>query len=266
MDRTAPRPRQFWDDHASLFKNRSLAEAYRLRPPYSNELYRILVELLADQNARVLDVGCGPGKIARSLVNQVGHVDAVDISQEMIRVGKSLANGDCPKLRWINGRVEEVSLNPPYDMITAGSSIHWMEWNVVFPRFAAVLTADGHLAIIDGDRPVESPWHDAELSLIRKFSTNQHYEDMDLIQELVDRNHFRPIEDRWTTPVVFSQPLVDYVESFHSRQSLSKEQMGDENVAAFDTELTHVLSDFVDGGGVIRFNVSTRITWGKPLA
>ena len=55
-------------------------------------------------------------------------------------------------------------------------------------------------------------------------------------------------------------------ESFHSRQSLSKEQMGGENVKAFDTELTHVLSGFADGEGVIGFNVSTRVTWGKPLA
>ena len=62
-------------------------------------------------------------------------------------------------------------MNPPYDMITAGSSIHWMGWRVVFPRFAEMLTTGGHLVIIDGDRPVESPWHDAELSLIRKFST-----------------------------------------------------------------------------------------------
>ncbi len=63
-----------------------------------------------------------------------------------------------------------------------------------------------------------------------------------------------------------SQPIADYVESFHSRQSLSKEQMGDENVKAFDTELTHVLSDFANGEGIIGFNVSTRVTWGKPLA
>lgn len=266
MERTSTRPRQFWDDHASLFKNRSLAEAYRLRPPYPDELYRILVGLLADQNARVLDVGCGPGKIARALVNQVGHVDAVDFSREMVRVGKSLANGNHPNLRWIHGRVEEVGLYPPYDMITAGSSVHWMEWSVIFPRFAEILSTGGNLVILDGDRPVESPWHDAELSLIRKYSTNQHYEQMDLIRELEDRNHFQPIGDRWTTPIVFSQPLPDYVASFHSRQSLSKEQMGDENVKAFDTELTHVLSDFADGERVIRFNVSTRVTWGKPLA
>ena len=266
MERTSTRPRQFWDDYASLFKNRSLAEAYRFRPPYPDELYGILVGLLGDENAKVLDVGSGPGKIARVLVNRVEHVDAVDFSQEMIRVGKSLANGDCPKLRWIHGHVEEVSLNPPYDMITAGSSIHWMEWSIVFPRFADVLAPDGHLAIIDGDRPVESLWHDEELLLIRKYSTNRHYEQIDLIQELVDRGHFQPIGDKWTQPVVFSQSIADYVESFHSRQSLSKEQMGAENVKAFDTELKHVLSDFANGEGIIGFNVSTRATWGKPLA
>ena len=265
MNSTSPRPRQFWGDHASLFKNRSLAESYSFSPPYPNEMYEILVGLLGEESAKVLDVGCGPGKIARALVNQVGNIDAVDFSREMVRVGKSLANGNHPNLRWIHGRVEEVGLCPPYDMITAGSSVHWMEWSVVFPRLDEILTTGGHLVIIDEDRPVESPWYDGELSLIRKYSTNQHYEEMDLIQELVDRGHFQPIGDRWTTPVVFSQPVADYVESFHSRQSLSKEQMGAENVKAFDTELTHVLSGFADGEGVIRFNVSTRVTWGKPL-
>ncbi len=266
MNCTPPRPRQFWDDYASLFKNRSLAEAYELRPPYPDEMYEILVGLLGGENARVLDVGCGPGKIARALIDRVGHVDAVDFSREMMRVGKSLHNGNHPNLRWIHGRIEEVGLNPRYDIITAGSSIHWMEWSVVFPRLDEILTTDGYLVIIDGDCPVESPWRDAELSLIREYSTNRHYEQMDLIQELVDRGHFQPIGDRWTTPVVFSQPLEHYVASFHSRQSLSKEQMGDENVKEFDTELTHVLSDFADREGVVRFNVSTRVTWGKPLA
>ena len=265
MERTSPRPRQFWDDHATRFKNRSLAEAYKFRPPYPNEMYKTLIALLGDENGRVLDVGCGQGKVAPTLVDRVRGVDAVDFSVEMIRVGKSLANGDHPNLRWIHERVEETPLHPPYNMISAGSSIHWMEWSVVFPRFKEVLTADGYLVIFDGDRPIASPWHDAELSLIRKYSTNKHYEQMDLIQELVDRGHFKLIGDKWTQPVVFSQPLTDYVESFHSRESLAKEHMGEENVRAFDTELSHILLDFADDKGFLSFQIGTRVTWGKPL-
>ena len=259
------RPRQYWDDYASRFKNRSLAETYELRPPYPDETYRILLSLLGESRGRVLDVGCGPGKIARVLVNHVDGVDAVDFSQEMIRVGKSLANGEHPNLRWINGPAETVQLYPSYNMVTAGASIHWMEWNVVFPRFKEVLMTDGYLVIIDGDRPIESLWHEAELSLIRKYSTNRHHEAIDLIQELVDRGHLHLVGDKRTAPVSFSQPLTDYVQSFHSRESMSKEHMGAENVRAFDTELSQILSGFTDDDGYLSFQLEARVTWGKPL-
>ena len=260
------RPRQSWDDYASRFKNRSLAETYEFRPPYPEETYKILLRLLGKSRGKVLDVGCGPGKIARGLVEYVDSVDAVDFSQEMIRVGKSLIKGNHPNLRWISGPAEEVRLYPPYDMVTAGASIHWMEWDIVFPRFKDVLTADGYLVIIDGDRPIEAPWHDAELSLIRKYSTNRHHEQIDLIQELVHRGHLYLIGDKRTTPVGFSQSLTDYVQSFHSRESMSKEHMGEENVRAFDTELSDILSDFVDDEGLLSFQLEARVTWGKPLA
>lgn len=260
------RPRQYWDDYASRFKNRSLAETYELRPPYPEETYKILLNLLGESRGKVLDAGCGPGKIARLFVDHVESVDAVDFSQEMIRVGKSLVNGNHPNLRWIIGSVEEVQLYPPYDMVTAGASIHWMEWSVVFPRFKEMLTTDGYLVVIDGDRPIGPPWHDAELSLIHKYSTNRHHEQIDLIQELVDRRHLHLIGDKRTTPIRFSQPLTDYVQSFHSRESMSKEHMGAENVRAFDTELSHILSDFVDDKGLLSFQLEARVTWGKPLA
>ena len=208
----------------------------------------------------------GPGKIARRLVDHVDGVDAVDFSQEMISVGKSLPNGDHPNLRWINGPVETVQLYPPYSMVTAGASIHWMEWDVVFPRFKEVLTTDGYLVIINGDRPIESPWHEVELSLIRKYSTNRHYEDIDLIQELENRGHLYLIGDQRTIPISFSQSLTDYVQSFHSRESMSKEHMGPENVRAFDTELSYILSDFADDDGYLTFQLEARVTWGRPLS
>ena len=86
-----------------------MAEAYNLRPPYPNEMYRILLNLLGDKRGRVLDVGCGQGKIARTLVDHVERVDAVDVSQEMIRVGKSLVNGNHPNLRGFTGELKRHS-------------------------------------------------------------------------------------------------------------------------------------------------------------
>ena len=71
--------------------------------------------------------------------------------------------------------------------------------------------------------------------------------------------------DKLTTPVSFSQSLTDYVQSFHSRESMSKEHMGAENVEAFDAELSQVLSEFVDDEGFLSFQLEARITWGRPL-
>jgi len=159
-----------------------------------------------------------------------------------------------------------VPLYPPYHMVTAGASIHWMEWDIVFPRFKEVLAADGYVAIIAGDRPIGSPWRDAELALVRKYSTNQHYKEIDLIQELANRGHIHPIGDKRTIPVCFSQPIADYVESFHSRESMSKEHMGAENARAFDTELSHILAAFADDKGVLSFPLQTSVSWGRPLA
>ncbi len=259
------RPRQYWDEYASRFKHRSLADAYELRPPYPDEAYEIMRELLGASPGRILDVGCGTGKIARNLVEYVDGVDAVDFSYEMIRVGQSLNNGDHPRLRWICGRTEDVDLNPPYSLVTAGASIHWMEWSKVFPRFRQALPDCGYVVIVDGDRPVEPPWRDAELVLIREFSTNPHYEDVDLIQELKQRGHLLPFGDKQTEPVHFSQSIRDYVGSFHSRESMSVEHMGRKNAAVFDAELTSILRDYADEAGMLSFILQTRVSWGRPL-
>ena len=46
---------QYGDDYASRFKNRSLAEAYELRPPYPEETYKILLNLRGESRGKILD-------------------------------------------------------------------------------------------------------------------------------------------------------------------------------------------------------------------
>ena len=265
-NRNLPRPPQYQDAYAARFKHRSLAESYEHRPPYPDETYRILLGLLGASSGRVLDAGCGTGRIARSLVDHVAGVEAVDFSREMIRVGRSLDKGSHPNLNWILGRVEEVELKPGYSLITAGASIHWMDWSVVFPRFHEILAPDGNVAIVEGDRPFNAPWGEAERKLIRQYSTNRHYVQIDLIKELVNRNHLLPAGDRRTVPIGFSQTVKHYVESFHSRESMSREHMGARNARAFDAELSRILADFADDEGALHFQLQTRVVWGRPLA
>lgn len=259
------RPRQFWDDYASSFKYRSIVENYKFRPPYPDEIYETILRLLENGDNRILDVGCGTGKIARNIVEFVERVDAVDFSEEMVREGKSFKNGNHSNLKWIQGKIENVKLFPPYNMVTAGASIHWMDWDIVFKRFKKVLTSDGLLVIIDGDRPTQVPWLLDENSLIRAFSTNQHYKSIDLIQELIDRKLFHLIGDKTTTPICYSQALQDYIQSFHSRASLRKEDMGEKNVIEFDTKLDKILSLYTDDNGILTYKVESRVSWGIPL-
>ena len=130
-----PKPEDYRTYFADTFKDHRVVDAYRHRPPYPDEVFDILANLITDEPRAVLDVGAGSGDIARKVVGFVERVDAVDFSLNMIERGKQLPNGNSPHLHWIYGKVEEVQLTPPYTLITAGSSIHWLEWEKVFPLF-----------------------------------------------------------------------------------------------------------------------------------
>ena len=137
-----PKPKQFATQYASMFGDASVVSAYQYRPPYPPETFEILLRLLdADADIRtVLDAGCGPGLMARQLAQAVDRVDAVDIAARMLALGKALPGGEDPKLCWIHGAMEDVPLHPPYALIVAAASLHWMHWETVLPRFHAVLT------------------------------------------------------------------------------------------------------------------------------
>jgi ubiquinone/menaquinone biosynthesis C-methylase UbiE len=257
-----PKPKHLGPEYAAQLKDRSIVEAYHHRPPYPTEVFVILSDLITDEPRAVLDVGCGTGDIARGLVNFVDRVDAVDFSQGMIEKGKSLPGGSHPKINWMCGRVEEVELNHPYAMVTAGASLHWMDWDVVTARFQEVLTPRGYITIVDR-KVMPTPW-DAELKkIIPRFSTNQDYQPYDLIEELEVRHLFRKIGEKRTKPVPFVQPLDGYIEAFHSMNGLSRERMSKESASAFDAQVKELVSRFSNGGNV-ELQIVGVVVWGTP--
>ena len=256
-----PKPHYLGPEYASRFQDRSVVEVYHLREPYPEEVFAILENLITDEPRTVLDIGCGPGNIARRLVHLVERVDAVDMSLPMIEKGRSLPDGDHPNLNWMHGRVEDIALHPPYALVTAGQSMHWMEWDTVFPRFREVLAPNGYVALVDA-RVIPLPRDDDLRKIIKRFSTNPAYQPVDLIKELEMRGLFQKLGEKQTSPLPFVQSIDDSVESFHARSSLSREYMTQEGAAAFDAEVRALLSKYCTEGR-IKMQVVGKVIWGK---
>ncbi len=248
--------------NAEQFKDASLVEVYHYRRPYPDEAINKLVALVTDEPRTILDAGCGTGDLARRLVNQVERVDAVDFSAPMIARGRTLPGGDHPRLNWIYGRVEEIMLQPPYALITAGESLHWMEWDIVLSLFQRMLTPHGYFALVA--RGTENnPWDDALQALIQCFSTNPEYVPYDLTAELEQRHLFRPQGVLHTRPVPYVQSGEAYLQSLHSMNGFSRERMGEEAVKIFDEEVRKAIAAYLQDGQ-LHLSVVSMVVWGLP--
>src|SRR4051794_7774514 len=143
-----PKPHHLGSKYAAVFQDQSVVAAYHHRPTYPAELFPIIANLIADAPRAVLDVGCGTGDVTRPLAPLVDRIDALDVSAAMLEKARTLPGGDNPRINWILGRAEDREVRPPYALITAGQSLHWMDWDVVMPRFQTLLTPQGFLAIV----------------------------------------------------------------------------------------------------------------------
>ena len=258
-----PKPKHLEAQYGAQFQDLSIVEAYPNRPPYPLETFEILTALIQDEPRAVLDIGCGTGDIARLLVNLVERVDAVDISQPMLTKGRQLPNGDNVRLRWICSSVEEATLASSYALITAGESLHWMEWQIVLPRFRQLLTSHGYLAIVGrAEQPI--PWRDELFKLLAEFTTNKDYQPYNVVDELEKRQLFRRMGQRQTSPTPFSQSIPAYIEAIHSRNGFSRERMTPTAVATFDAQYHALLKQHCPDG-YVHLEVIGTIDWGIPL-
>ncbi len=258
------RPESHGEQYVARFQDQSVVDRYHLRPTYPPETFEILNELIVDEPHAVLDVGCGPGNVARHLAEYVERIDAVDMSFPMLERARTLPGGDSPKIRWLHGRAEDVELQPPYALVTAGESLHWMDWGVVLPRFARLLTPHGVLAIVYiVDQPV--PWREGYLQIVRRFTNNPTYVPFDMIAEFEKYQLFQKLGEHKTAPVSLRQTVEDYIAAQHARSNLSLETMTAEQAAQFDMEMQVLLRPFAQDG-LLTLSVVGGMTWGKPFS
>ncbi len=268
-----PKPKHWQTEYSAWFQGAGIVAAYPNRPPYPLETFAILTGLMAADAPRVvLDVGSGTGDLARRLASLVERVDAVDLSAGMIETGKRLPGGDDPHIRWIHAAAEQAPLAPPYALITAGESIHWMAWDALMPRLAAVLAPGGALAIVE--RNWEGPpalW--ARMApLFLRYSANKAFQPSDIIAELEGRGLFRKTGEQRTAPAPWRPTVAEYIACRHSQNGFSRERMAPGEADAFDAAIreavreTVVEGTIVERDGRLELAVTAMVVWGEPLA
>jgi SAM-dependent methyltransferase len=245
------------------FADADVVRNYRFRPPYPAEVFAVLEGLLVSPRT-VLDVGCGSGALTRGLGAFATRVDAVDPSEAMLQEARRLTGQD-PRIRWTRGRAEDVPLAPPYGLITAGASIHWMDPDVVMPRFRDALAPGARLAIVDMENvhPQGAPHRDEFVSVIQRHSALEHHDNFAaLVTNLESAGYFGREGEHRTRPVPFEQSVDDYMAMLASTSSLSRASLGD-RADAFEVEARAVFArHHIDR---IRFDVVGMVVWGRPL-
>jgi SAM-dependent methyltransferase len=126
-----------------------LALAYdRVRPADENwrRVYEHVVARAGLRAARVLDVGCGTGRLSLALAEeQAARVWGVDVSPEMLAVARAKA----PRLRFKQARAEALPFKDGwFDAVVFWLVVHLVDRPAAFVEARRVLAPDGRVVVV----------------------------------------------------------------------------------------------------------------------
>ena len=129
-----------------------VAEIYdEVRP--ADAQWRAVFELFVDEadveGARLLDVGCGTGRLIAALAARGVEASGVEVSPEMLAV----ARRKLPSATIQEGRAERLPFeNETFDRVVFWLVVHLVNRAAAFAEANRVLAPDGRLAIVTFDR------------------------------------------------------------------------------------------------------------------
>ncbi|MGH8968394.1 MAG: trans-aconitate 2-methyltransferase [Actinomycetes bacterium] len=110
--------------------------------------HELLARVEAEAPAYVVDLGCGPGNLTRTLAQRWpgAQVDGVDSSPEMVE--RARADGEHERLRFSLGDVREWTADRPVDVLVSNATLHWVPGHLeLLPRLVGALAPGGWFAL-----------------------------------------------------------------------------------------------------------------------
>jgi SAM-dependent methyltransferase len=186
-------------DNRELSFDRVADEYERTRPTYPPEVLDLLP---LQDDAAVLDLGAGTGKLTRVLAARYRDVTAVEPLGNM----RAMLERVVPGATALAGSAERIPLDDSsVDAVFAAQAFHWFDKSLALPEIVRVLRPGGLFAVVwnqgDDDLPDPRPpafreavkeLHDAAL---RRWEDEPEWEDL-----LRDSGLFEEVHERQSVP------------------------------------------------------------------
>jgi SAM-dependent methyltransferase len=116
----APRPR--WFSHGQTGHSQWYIQRFRAMAAEGVDLAgeARLVDAMASRGSRILDAGCGPGRVGAELHRRGHRVVGVDVDPELV----AAAAEDYPGPRWVVADLSELALDEePFDLVVMAGNV-----------------------------------------------------------------------------------------------------------------------------------------------
>ncbi len=164
------------DDDAVPFEKRRFRTAARHyltgRPPYPACLIARVAQICAlGPGDRVMDLGCGPGQLARAFAPLAAQVMALDPEPEMLRVAQQASEG-FGNIEWQLAGSNDLSPRfGQFRLVCMGRSFHWMDRPETLRRLDGMTTPDGAIALFHDTHPEvpDNAWYGSYRDILRRY-------------------------------------------------------------------------------------------------
>ena len=127
------------------------------RPPYPEALIARVVQLIGlTPQDRVLDLGCGPGQLARAFAAHVSEAVAMDPEPQMLAIAREMAAG-VPNMQVVQGRSDDLDdRHGRFKAVLIGRAFHWMDREETLRTLDGLIEPGGAVVLM-GEETLKIP-------------------------------------------------------------------------------------------------------------